>query len=246
MEKILLVEDDRSLSVGLKYSFEKEGYLVVPAGGVREGERFFGEGGFALVILDIGLPDGSGFELCRSIRKISTVPILFLTACDEEINVVMGLEMGGDEYIAKPFRLRELLSRVKALLRRSGAAAGRVCSDGFVLDAEKCRLFGASGEIALTPAEYRLLFVLMSNPNRVLPRERLITRLWDDGGDYVDANTLTVYIRRLREKIERDPSDPKLLVTVRGVGYQWREDAGYQRREGAAGEESENETDRHR
>lgn len=224
MEKILLVEDDTALVVGLKYSMEKEGYSVVTAGSVAEGLQRFSVGGFHLAVLDIGLPDGTGFDLCRAIREHSTVPILFLTACDEETNVVMGLDMGGDEYITKPFRLRELMSRIKALLRRSGAVGtGRIESGGFQLRAEECRLIGKNGEIPLTPAECRLIFLLMSNPNRTLTRGQLLAKLWDSGGDFVDENTLTVYVRRLREKIEENPSSPKRIRTVRGVGYQWNE-----------------------
>lgn len=224
METILLVEDDSALSVGLKFSMEKEGYTVVTAGGVKEGLNKFESGRFELVVLDIGLPDGTGFELCRLIRERSQVPILFLTACDEEINVVMGLDMGGDEYITKPFRLRELMSRIKALLRRNGCRRGeRLESVGFTLKAEENRLFHGGSEIPLTPAECRLVYLLMSNPNRTLTRNRLLEKLWDSAGDFVDENTLTVYIRRLREKIEENPSSPKIILTVRGVGYRWSE-----------------------
>lgn len=162
---ILLIEDDAALAVGLKFSMEKEGYTVVTAGGVKEGFRRFQTDTFDLAVLDIGLPDGTGFELCGLIREISQVPILFLTACDEETNVVMGLDMGADEYITKPFRLRELMSRIKALLRRSGVKKeDRLESCGFLLRAEECRLIHDGGEIPLTPAECRLVYMLMSNP----------------------------------------------------------------------------------
>ena len=226
METILLVEDDLALSVGLKYSMEKEGYTVVTAGGVKEGFSKFEAGNFGLVVLDIPLPDGTGFELCGLIREQSQVPILFLSACDEETNVVMGLDMGGDEYITKPFRLRELMSRIKALLRRNGSQRGeRLESGGFLLRAEELSLIHGNDEIPLTPAECRLAYLLMSNPNRTLTRTQLLSKLWDSAGDFVDENTLTVYIRRLREKIEDNPSSPKIILTVRGVGYQWREAA---------------------
>lgn len=224
MERVLLVEDDAALSVGLKYSLEKEGYALSLAGSVKEGLLKFNSGSFDLVILDIGLPDGTGFDLCRQIREQSPVPILFLTACDEETNVVMGLDMGGDEYITKPFRLRELMSRIKALLRRSGiCGSGRIESNGFLLIPEESRLFKNQQEILLTPAESRLIYMLMSNPNHILTRTQLLSKLWDSGGDFVDANTLTVYVRRLREKLEDDPSNPCYIQTVRGVGYQWNE-----------------------
>lgn len=224
MEKILLVEDDSALAVGLKYSMEKENYTVIAATGVKDGFSKFTADSFDLVVLDIGLPDGTGFDLCTKIRSESNVPILFLTACDEETNVVMGLDMGGDEYITKPFRLRELMSRIKALLRRSGKKSGGIIeSCGYKLRCDDCRMFHGEEEIPLTPAEFRLVYLLISNPNRTLTRSQLLSKLWDSGGDFVDENTLTVYIRRLREKIEENPSSPKLILTVRGVGYQWNE-----------------------
>lgn len=230
MEKILLVEDEAALAAGLKYSMEKEGYAVSGAGSVRDGKTSFASGGFNLVVLDIGLPDGTGFDLCRFIRDQSGVPILFLTACDEETNVVMGLEMGGDEYITKPFRLRELLSRIKALLRRSGGEyGGRLESGGFILKAEESKLQHGNLNITLTPAECRLIHLLMSNPNHTLTRGRILAKLWDNAGDFVDDNTLTVYIRRLREKIEANPSNPKFIRTVRGVGYKWMENGQEER-----------------
>lgn len=217
----MLVEDDAALALGLKYSMEKEGYVVEVAGTVREGLEKF-PAGYGLAVLDLGLPDGTGFELCRAFRALSDLPILFLTACDEETNVVMGLDMGGDEYITKPFRLKELLSRINALLRRSGRAFdGGVRSGGLWLRPEECRLLRGNESIFLTPAECRLAYTLMTNPDRTLTRGQLLSRLWDDGGDFVDENTLSVYIRRLREKIEEDPSNPKLITTVRGVGYRW-------------------------
>ncbi|HEX3025941.1 MAG TPA: response regulator transcription factor [Clostridia bacterium] len=222
MVKILLVEDDAALAVGLKYSMEKEGYQVTTAGGVHAGLSEFGQGNFGLVVLDITLPDGTGFDLCRQIRGQSTVPILFLTACDEETDVVMGLDMGGDEYITKPFRLRELLSRINALLRRSTEGKeDKLRSRGYLLKAEEGRLLRGETDIPLTPAECRLAYLLMSNRNCTLTRSQLLAKLWDNAGDFVDANTLTVYIRRLREKIEKDPSNPNIILTIRGIGYQW-------------------------
>lgn len=227
MKKILLVEDDSALTVGLKYSMEKENYKVVTAGSVKDGFQKFTSENFDLVVLDIGLPDGTGFDLCEKIRNDSDVPILFLTACDEETNVVMGLDMGGDEYITKPFRLRELLSRIKALLRRSSNNKGYgIELNGYHLKAEECRLTFKDMDIPLTPAECRLVYLLMSNPGRTLTRNQLLSKLWDSGGDFVDENTLTVYIRRLREKIEDTPSVPKIIQTVRGVGYRWNDKNG--------------------
>lgn len=226
MPKILLVEDDAALLAGLRYSMEKDGLEVSSAGCVKEGRERFQKEKVDLCILDVTLPDGTGFDLCKEIRKTSGVPILFLTACDEEVSVVMGLDMGGDDYITKPFRLRELLSRVHAQLRRSSGlrTGGVLRSQNLSLLTGECRLFRENEEVPLTPAEYRLLCKLMQNPRRTLTRTQLLDTLWDTGGDFVDANTLTVYIRRLREKIEDDPSSPKLIATVRGVGYRWEAD----------------------
>jgi two-component system, OmpR family, response regulator RegX3 len=243
MRKILLVEDDGALVAGLKYSIEKDGLKVITASNVKEGKAVFSSGGFDLVILDVGLPDGTGFDLCRVIRETSRVPIIFLTACDEETNVVMGLDMGGDDYIAKPFRLRELLSRIHALLRRSSPEnfeQAQIRSEGLRLFQGECRLFSGGGEIPLTPAEYRLLRHLMLNPLRTVTRSQLLEKLWDQGGDFVDSNTLTVYIRRLREKLEKDASNPRLIVTVRGIGYRWNAEVTADAGNGVQNDQSKN------
>lgn len=223
-QKILLVEDDPALVAGLKFSLEKDGYEVDRAGSVREGKEALQAARYDLILLDIGLPDGTGFDLCRFVREKSSVPVLFLTACDDEVNVVMGLDMGGDDYITKPFRLGELLSRVRALLRRTmpPQGSGLIESQGLLLNTAECRLYKGGREVLLTPVEYRLLQTLISNPRRTLTRDQLLAKLWDNcGGEFVDANTLTVYIRRLREKVEDEPSTPRLIATVRGVGYKW-------------------------
>lgn len=228
LQSILLVEDDPALVSGLRYSMEKEGYRVRAAGSVKEGIAFFKAEPFSLVILDIGLPDGTGFDVCQAIRESSAVPVLFLTACDEEVNVVMGLDMGGDDYITKPFRLRELISRIKALLRRSRPPrnSGLIESGNLRLNTNECRLHKGDTEIFLTPVEYRLIQFLMSNPHKIMTRDLLLSKLWDSScnSDFVDANTLTVYVRRLREKIEDNPSDPRWILTIRGIGYKWDAD----------------------
>lgn len=222
MQQILLVEDDLALVAGLQYSMEKDGFVVQTAGSVQEGWQCFSQNCPNLVVLDVGLPDGTGFDLCKRIREQSSIPILFLTACDEETNVVMGLDMGGDDYIAKPFRLRELLSRIRALLRRSvEKPAQALVSGSFTLQVKESRLYQNGEEIPLTPAEYRLLSMLVQNEGHIITREQLLGTLWDSKSDFVDENTLSVYIRRLRSKVEENPSTPVYIHTVRGVGYRW-------------------------
>jgi len=224
MNRILLVEDDLSLITGLEFSLKKNGFQVEIARPVREAlDRFRGQP-YDLLILDLGLPDGSGFEICRKVRQTAATPIIFLTASDEEVNVVMGLDIGGDDYITKPFKLNELMSRINALLRRAHlleTEKKELQSNGIVVRLLESRVLKDEREVTLTHAEYRLLCLLMEHPNQVLPREAILGRLWDSDGNFIDDNTLSVYVRRLRSKIEDDPEHAKFLLTVRGVGYQW-------------------------
>ena len=225
MNRILLVEDDLSLIAGLEYSLKKNGFLVDTARTVRQALVRFQEQIYDLLLLDLGLPDGSGFEVCRKVRQTAATPIIFLTASDEEVNVVMGLDMGGDDYITKPFKLNELMSRINALLRRAHLLETdkkELQSNGIVLRLLESRVLKEGCEVALTHAEYRLLCLLMEHPNQVLTRGVILDRLWDTDGNFIDDNTLSVYVRRLREKIEDDPGSPSYLLTVRGVGYQWK------------------------
>ena len=212
MSKLLLLEDDLSLIDGLTYSLNKAGYQVDVARTVGEAlERLSKPDCLDLLLLDVTLPDGTGFSVCEQVRERgSTVPIIFLTASDEEVNVIRGLDSGGDDYITKPFKLGELLSRIRALLRRAGISTAQPANQ------MQC------GE--LTQAEFRLLCLLVRNAGRVVTREVILNDLWDNAGDFVDDNTLSVYVRRLREKVEKDPSQPKYLLTVRGYGYQWKGD----------------------
>lgn len=225
MKKLLLIEDDLSLLNGLSFALKKQGFALDIARTSREAEAVFGEGQYALVILDVSLPDGSGFDLCRKIRQRSRVPLIFLTAADEETDVTMGLDLGADDYITKPFKLAVLLSRINAVLRRSGGAqaAGDLGSHGITVRPLAGEVYKNGERLSLTTGEYRLLCMLMENPNRVLSPQQILGRLWDCDENYVDGNTLTVYIRRLRAKIEDDPSDPQRIVTLRGMGYKWRE-----------------------
>jgi two-component system response regulator RegX3 len=228
--KLLLLEDDFSLVDGLMYSLKKNGFDLEVAGTIREAEKLVaGHTGFDLFLFDVTLPDGSGFVLCEKLRKAGNrTPIIFLTASDEETSIIRGLDGGGDDYITKPFKLGELCSRIRALLRRSnlGDSGGReevFCSGELLVNLVEGRAFLNGEPLELTGAEYRLLCLLLNNSGRVLTRSMILDRLWDGSGSFVDDNTLSVYIHRLREKLEKNPSCPEHLKTVRGIGYQWRE-----------------------
>lgn len=224
MEKILYVEDDLSLIDGLKYALVKGGYLVDNARTVKEALAFYRKNKYDLLLLDITLLDGSGFDICKEIRNQSTIPIIFLTASDEEINVVRGLDMGGDDYVTKPFKLNELLSRIKAILRRSiqfSKADSVLEANGIKVDTAERLVWKGSMRLEVTLVEYKLLCLFMQNPNHLLTREMILDRMWDGNGNYVDDNTLSVYIRRLRRKIEETPNTPRFLLTERGFGYKW-------------------------
>lgn len=224
MNRLLLVEDDLSLIDGLEFSLKKNGFRIDIARTVQEAFLMIHDNQYKLLILDLTLPDGSGFEICKKVRQASEVPIIFLTASDEEVNIVMGLDMGGDDYITKPFKLNELISRINALLRRaklSDTEQTELASNGITIRLQESRVLKDTHEIDLTVAEYRLLCLLMQNPNRVLTRDVILNKLWDGSGSFVDDNTLSVYVRRLRSKIENDPEKPLYLLTVRRAGYKW-------------------------
>ena len=229
MSKILLLEDDISLVDGLKYSLKKNGFETEIVRTVSEALNSIGNiGKYDLLILDVTLPDGTGFDVCEAVRRQGQqVPIIFLTASDEEVNIIRGLDSGGDDYITKPFRLGELCSRIRALLRRAGVSNADnttviECGD-ITIDLLGSRALLNGKNLELTSAEYRLLCLLVRNVNRIVTREIILSELWDEAGNFVDNNTLSVYVRRLREKVEADPSHPRHLITVRGFGYQWKE-----------------------
>ena len=204
MKRIFLVEDDLSFISGLSFAIKKQGYELEIARTCLEAEALWINGNYDLVILDVSLPDGSGYDLCRRIRQTSTVPIMFLTAADEETDITMGLDIGGDDYITKPFKLAVFLSRINALLRRSdhfSQPAAKLSSNGITVERLKGEVYKNGQLLDLTAGEYKLLCLFMDN--------------------YIDNNTLTVYIRRLRTKIEDHPGDPKRIVTVRRMGYKW-------------------------
>lgn len=229
MDRILLLEDDASLIDGLAYSLKKNGFDVDVSRTVREAKQRLSDlGNYVLLILDVSLPDGTGFEVCERVRKENQrIPIIFLTASDEEVNVIRGLDSGGDDYITKPFKLGELCSRIRALLRRAGISKSErssylECGD-VEIDLIESRATLRGKTLDLTSAEYRLLCLLVRGANHVVTRDVIINELWNGTGNYVDPNTLSVYVRRLREKAEADPSRPEHLVTVRGFGYRWNE-----------------------
>lgn len=229
MSKILLLEDDISLVDGLQYSLKKNGFEAEIVRTVSEAINSIENiGKYDLLILDVTLPDGTGFDVCEAVRRQGQqVPIIFLTASDEEVNIIRGLDSGGDDYITKPFRLGELCSRIRALLRRAGVSNANnttviECGD-ITVDLLGSRALLNGKNLELTSAEYRLLCLLVRNVNRIVTREIILRELWDEAGNFVDNNTLSVYVRRLREKVEADPSHPRHLITVRGFGYQWKE-----------------------
>ena len=224
MKWILLVEDDLSLINGLSFAVKKQGYMLDVAHTKDEADRLWENGAYDLVILDVSLPDGSGFDICKRIRQASKVPIMFLTAMDEETDIIMGLDIGGDDYITKPFKLAVFMSRINALLRRSdnfNQADTELNSNGIRVQLLKGEVYKNNVQVELTTREYKLLCLFMENPDEVLSPEQILNRLWDCDENYIDNNSLTVYIRRLRTKIEDDPGKPKRIVTVRRMGYKW-------------------------
>lgn len=227
MSKLLLLEDDLSLINGLSFAFQKAGYELEVARTLQESENLWQEGKYDLLVLDVSLPDGSGFEFCKKVRRTSQVPIIFLTASDTETSIIMGLDIGGDDYITKPFKLAVLMSRINAILRRSQhfqQTPGELCSNGITLHLLEGRAYKNGDLMELTAAEYRLLRFFMERPGIILSAEQIMGNLWDCDGNFVDGNTLAVYIRRLRAKIEDDPAKPTRIITVRRMGYKW--DAG--------------------
>lgn len=220
---VLIVEDDEIIAEGLKYSLLQEQYHVLMAGTVREAmEHLHGTETIDFCLLDIMLPDGTGYEVCRAIRQNSKLPILFLTACDDEVNTVMALEQGADDYIAKPFRIRELLARMKAILRRT--AGENVTEQSVILVGDKQvnlqtgKVYAGTEEIILTAMEYKLLLVFINHRGQTLSRKQILDQIWDEAGDFVNDNTLSVYIKRLRKKLG-DTEENQLIKTIRGLGY---------------------------
>ncbi|MCI9273571.1 MAG: response regulator transcription factor [Clostridiales bacterium] len=219
MAKIFLIEDDEALAMGLLFTLEQEGYQTVRASSARQAREIYAQGGFDLILLDVMLPDGNGYDLCKEFKQTSDIPIVFLTSCDDELNIVMGLDGGGDDYVTKPFLLKVLISRIKAQLRRSNKeTSAQIHFGNLAVDLEQSKAFCGEKEISLTATELRLLATLVRHAGQTLTRTSLLDRLWDSKGEFVDDNTLSVHIRHLREKLDAAVSNA-CIVTVRGVGY---------------------------
>lgn len=225
MKTILLVEDDKQLALGIEYTLKSESFNVLRAEGVAESISVFDSSNkIDLILLDLTLPDGTGYDFCKYVREKSKIPIIFLTAMDEEVNAVLAFDLGGDDYITKPIRIREFISRINAVLRRTASqeeVSNTKKSGDLLLNMNKAQLYKNHQEILITSVEYKILVHFMNNPQQVVTRESITNTLWDCSGEYVDNNTLSVYIRRIREKIEDSPSKPEYIKTIRGLGYKW-------------------------
>ena len=213
--KILIVEDDATIRSGLKYCLEYENFEVDEAVGNDCLEKL---DNVSLILLDINLPDTNGFDLFKKIKEIKNIPIIFLTANDLEPSIVMGLDMGADDYVTKPFKTRELISRIKNVLRRNNNY-DVIKIKNITIDLKQAKVFKNGKDVNLTALEYKILLTLALNPNQVFTREKILADIWDVNEEYVYDNTLTVYIKRIREKIEDDVTNPKIIKTVRGIGY---------------------------
>ena len=215
MNTILLVEDSESIIMGLKYSLEQEGFKVITAKTIKEAKEY---NEYDLILLDITLPDGNGFDFFREVKEKEDVPVIFLTALDEEINIVKGLDLGAEDYIVKPFRVKELISRIKVALRRYNKISSSIINiNGIELDTENMQAKKDGKVIELTSLEFKILLLLFTNKNKIVTRDMILNKIWDLAGNFVNDNTLTVYIKRIREKI--GDSEGKIIKTIRGVGY---------------------------
>ena len=223
MVKVLLVEDDESLNRGISFKLSREGMKVFNASSIKEAREIFNKESIDFIILDIGLPDGNGFDFCREIRKKSNAIVIFLTACDEEVDIVTGLDMGADDYITKPFSFMVFLSKINALIRRNceKKEKERIISRDIVFYLKDMKILKNQEEIFLSKTELKLFKYLIMNPNQILTKEQLLNELWDIDGDFIDPNTIAVNIRRLRERIGDDASNPIYIKSVRGIGYMW-------------------------
>lgn len=219
MHKILVVEDDTLIVRNLSELLRQEGFAVTTASGQKEALQAAENVGFDLALLDISLLDGNGFSLCKSLKERYQLPMIFLTATDDEASVVMGLDMGADDYIIKPFRPMEMISRIKSVLRRTGRAQAVFEIGNLRVDSVRGTVHKNGKEVYLSALEYRLLLVFLNNRGVVLSRSKLLESIWDIAGEFVNDNTLTVYIKRLRDKIEDDPQNAQIIRTVRGIGY---------------------------
>ncbi|MCI9422002.1 MAG: response regulator transcription factor [Dorea sp.] len=219
MKRIFLVEDDREIAKNLTRLLRTEDFTVIHALSQAEAFARLDKERFDLALIDLSLPDGNGFTVCTEIKATQGAPVIFLTASGDEASVVTGLNMGADDYITKPFRPRELIARIKAALRKSEQSPAAFVVGGLEVDTASGVVKMNGAEVPLSALEYRLLLIFVSNPTAIMTRDRLLNELWDAAGEFVTNNTLTVYIKRLREKIENDPANPEIILTVRGMGY---------------------------
>lgn len=222
-KKILLVEDDETIAAALSYALVQEHFEVVWVKGVTESIPYIGKSDISLYLLDVLLPDGIGYDVCKKIKTFYDAPVIFLTACDEEANVVMGLDMGADDYIVKPFRVRELVSRIHSVMRRYKKQDAENITDyefeSIRVSLSIGKVYKNGAEVYLSALEYKLLLYLIRNKGMIVTREQLLSHIFDIAGEYVNDNTLTVYIKRLRNKLEDDPGNPRMIKTIRGLGY---------------------------
>lgn len=226
MQKIVIIEDDKAIMNSLSDFLKAEGYTVYTAVGQKDGTRLIRECSPDCILLDISLPDGNGFSICSDVRRYSDVPIIFLTASGDEKSVIAGLELGADDYIKKPFSPAELVARIRTVTRRKNGGARLLRHSDIAVDTTKGIVTKGGREIYLSALEYRLLLIFISNKGRLFSREQLIDELWTTGGEFISDNTLTVYIKRVREKIGDDMKEPHIIRTVRGLGYRMGDDEG--------------------
>lgn len=220
--KVLMVEDDEAIRTGLKYYLEQESFEVLETDNGKDSITYIKEEkDISICLLDINLPDCNGFDLFKEIKKEKDIPIIFLTANDLETSIVMGLDMGADDYVTKPFKARELISRINNALRKKGNinTSNIIHFQNITVDLNGARVLKDNKDVFLTALEYKIVLTFFLNPNVVFTREKILADIWDVNEEYVNDNTLTVYIKRIREKLEEDPSNPKIIVTVRGIGY---------------------------
>lgn len=221
-KRLLIIEDDTDLREGLSFSFSSDGYRVTEVPTKAEGLREIRKNVYDMVLLDCNLPDGTGFELCREVRSYSSIPMVMLTARDTELDEIQALELGVNDYLSKPFSLGVLKARVKRILQEK-AETSRIVTGSLTIDQNTCKVWKQGEKIQLSKLEYRLLLYFIENKNHILSKEQILEKIWDSDGKYVDNNTVSVNISRLRTKIEEDASRPARIKTVHGIGYIWKE-----------------------
>lgn len=223
--KILMIEDDEAIRTGLKYYLEQENFEVIEIDNGKDSLKILTDEDISICLLDVNLPDINGFDLFKKLKEIKDIPIIFLTANDLETSIVMGLDMGADDYVTKPFRARELISRIHNALRKKRQGTTNIIHfKNITVDLNGTRVLKDNKDVFLTALEYKIVLTFFLNPNVIFTREKILADIWDVNEEYVNDNTLTVYIKRIREKLEKDPTNPEIIVTVRGIGYKLGEE----------------------